>query len=45
MRPAKILEKKSEKSLTDTIKLFDFENDSEIKTSFLDNEDTSKPLD
>lgn len=33
-----------DKNLSDTIKLFDFEKDSEFKKSFLENEDTGKPL-
>lgn len=42
---AKIVVKSENKNLSDTIKLFDFEQTSEIKDSFLENEDHGEPLD
>lgn len=41
--PAKVIVENKNKNITDTIKLFDFEQ-SEISKSFLENEDCDKPL-
>jgi hypothetical protein len=41
---SKIIVQNKDKNLSDTIKLFDFEKDQEFKKSFLENEDSAKPL-
>jgi hypothetical protein len=46
IRVSKVWNIKKDANVQDTIKLFDFEKNSEIKKSFLENEeDEEKPLD